>query len=112
MSCLFCKIIEGSIPSTKVYEDDRCLVFKDIEPQAPIHLLLIPKEHIQSLAEIGEEQSALMGHMMQVVAQMADALELKNGFRLVSNCGADAQQSVSHLHFHLLAGRKLEWPPG
>lgn len=112
MSCLFCSIAEGSIPSKKAYEDDRCLVFHDIAPQAPVHLLIIPKEHIESVAAITAENASLIAHLMTVIAKMAKELKLDHGFRVVSNCGKDAKQSVPHLHFHLLAGRELGWPPG
>ncbi len=112
MSCLFCSIAEGTIPSQKAYEDDLCLVFHDISPQAPIHLLVIPKEHIESVAAVTEENASLVAHMMTVIAKLAGELGLDSGFRVVSNCGKDAQQSVPHLHFHLLAGRELGWPPG
>ena len=112
MSCLFCSIAQGTIPSKKAYEDDRCLVFHDINPQAPIHLLVIPKEHIESVAAVTEENAPLVAHMMKVIAKLAKELGLESGFRVVSNCGKDAQQSVPHLHFHLLAGRPLSWPPG
>lgn len=112
MSCLFCSIAEGSIPSKKAYEDDRCLVFHDIDPQAPVHLLAIPKEHIESVAAVTRENADLVAHLMTVIAKVAAELGLEGGFRVVSNCGADAQQSVPHLHFHLLAGRQMAWPPG
>ncbi len=112
MSCLFCRIAAGEIPSKKAYEDDKCLVFHDIEPQAPVHLLVIPKEHIESAAAVNEENAPLIAHLMTVAAKLAKELALKNGFRLVSNCGSDAQQSVPHLHYHLLAGRAMGWPPG
>ncbi len=112
MSCLFCSIAEGTIPSQKAYEDDLCLVFHDISPQAPVHLLVIPKEHIESVAAVTAENAPLVAHMMTVIAKLAEELGLDSGFRVVSNCGKDAQQSVPHLHFHLLAGRELGWPPG
>ncbi len=112
MSCLFCSIAEGTIPSNKAYEDDKCLVFHDISPQAPVHLLVIPKEHIESVAAVTEENASIISHMMTVIAKLAKELKLESGFRVVSNCGKDAQQSVPHLHFHLLAGREFGWPPG
>ncbi len=112
MSCLFCSIAEGTIPSNKAYEDDTCLVFHDISPQAPVHLLVIPKEHIESVAAVTEENASIISHMMTVIAKLAKELNLESGFRVVSNCGKDAQQSVPHLHFHLLAGREFGWPPG
>ncbi|MGI6403861.1 MAG: histidine triad nucleotide-binding protein [Oscillospiraceae bacterium] len=112
MSCLFCSIAEGTIPSKKAYEDDQCLVFYDIAPQAPVHLLVIPKEHIESVGAVTQENAPVIAHMMTVIAKLAQELKLVSGFRVVSNCGKDAQQSVPHLHFHLLAGRELGWPPG
>lgn len=112
MDCLFCKIIKGDIPSKKVYEDDMIFGFADIEPQAPVHVLLVPKEHIASTNEIAGENSAYVARVYEVVAKLAAELGLENGYRVVTNCGADGQQSVAHLHFHLLGGRKLAWPPG
>ena len=112
MGCLFCSIAEGSIPSKKVYEDDLALVFHDIAPVAPVHLLVIPKTHIQSAADVTPENSAVIAHLMVVIAKVAGEMGLDNGFRVVSNCGKDAQQSVDHLHYHILGGRQLAWPPG
>ena len=108
MDCLFCKIAAGEIPSTKVYEDDRILAFRDIAPQAPTHILVIPKTHIPSVAAITPEHSALIGHIFEVIPQSAQAEGLENGYRVVSNCGPDARQTVHHLHFHILGGRPLE----
>lgn len=110
--CIFCKIASGDIPSNKVYEDDRVLAFYDLDPQAPVHVLIIPKEHIQSAAQIDGGNSAVVAHIFEVAAQIAEKLELKNGFRIVTNCGESAGQSVHHLHFHLLGGRDFTWPPG
>lgn len=110
--CLFCKIVAGDIPSAKVYEDDKVLAFKDIEPQAPFHVLIIPKEHIASAGEITGENSGIVAYIFEIAAKLAKDHGLTGGFRLVTNCGADAQQSVQHLHFHMLAGRLLGWPPG
>lgn len=112
MSCLFCGIAAGDIPSNKAYEDDKCLVFYDIDPKAPVHLLAIPKEHIESVAAIGAQNAHLVAHILQVIAKLAAELKLEKGFRVVSNCGADGGQTVPHLHFHVLAGRELAWPPG
>lgn len=112
MDCLFCAIGAGEIPSTKVYEDDTVLAFRDLDPQAPEHILLIPKEHITSAAEINESNSAVVAHIFEVAAKIAADLNFKDGFRIVSNCGESAGQSVKHLHFHLLAGRDFTWPPG
>ena len=110
--CVFCKIVNGDIPSAKVYEDDTVLAFKDLDPQAPTHLLVIPKQHIRSLAEIDESNSAVVAHIAEVIAKLAKDLDMKDGFRVVSNCGDAAGQSVKHLHFHLLAGREFTWPAG
>ena len=110
--CVFCKIVNGDIPSAKVYEDDTVLAFKDLDPQAPTHLLVIPKQHVRSLAEIDESNSAVVAHIAEVIAKLAKDLDLKDGFRVVSNCGDSAGQSVKHLHFHLLAGREFTWPAG
>ena len=109
--CIFCKIAAGEIPSTKVYEDDTVLAFKDLDPQAPTHVLLIPKEHIPSAAEVTPENSAVVAHIFEVAAKLAKDLGLDNGFRIVNNCGEDGMQSVRHLHFHMLGGRKMGWPP-
>lgn len=110
--CLFCKIVSGEIPSSKVYEDEVCYAFKDIDPQAPVHFLVIPKEHIQSCAAVDGSNSTVVGHIFEVIAKLAAALGLGDGFRVVSNVGSQAGQSVPHLHFHVLAGRDMTWPPG
>ena len=110
--CLFCKIISGEIPSKKVYEDELTYVFEDIAPTAPIHYLVIPKQQISKLDEITPENSAVIAHIYEVIAKLAKDLDLKDGFRVVSNCGEQAGQSVFHIHFHLLAGRPLAWPAG
>ncbi|WP_294475077.1 histidine triad nucleotide-binding protein [uncultured Intestinimonas sp.] len=109
--CLFCKIVKGEIPSNKVYEDDLCYAFYDIDPQAPTHFLVIPKAHIGSCGEITRGNSALVGRLFEVISQVTRDLGLTD-FRVVSNCGAQAGQSVPHLHFHVLAGRDMTWPPG
>ena len=106
-NCLFCKIVAGDIPSTKVYEDDLVLAFRDIAPMAPTHILVIPKAHIGSVAETTAENSAMVAHIFQVIPQIAKAEGLENGYRVVSNCGDDAGQTVHHLHFHILGGKKL-----
>ena len=106
-NCLFCKIAAGVIPSTRVYEDELVLAFRDIAPQAPTHILVIPKAHIASMAEVSAENAALVAHCLEVVAQVAKAEGLENGYRVVSNCGADAGQTVQHLHFHILGGKAL-----
>lgn len=105
--CLFCRIAAGEIPSEKVYEDDVCLAFRDIAPQAPVHILVIPKTHIRSCSELDEETAPLVGHLFTVIAAIARQEGLTNGYRVISNVGADAGQSVPHLHFHILAGRRL-----
>ena len=109
--CLFCKIVNGDIPSNKVYEDDTCLAFYDIDPQAPVHFLVIPKAHISSCGAIDSGNSAIVAHIFEVIAKVAKDLGVSD-FRVVSNCGAQAGQSVAHLHFHVLAGRDMTWPPG
>ena len=106
-NCLFCKIVEGSIPSTKVYEDDMILAFRDIAPQAPTHILVIPKAHIPSVNGSTAENSAVVAHIFEIIPQIAAAEKLENGYRVVSNCGDDAGQTVHHLHFHILGGKKL-----
>ena len=106
-NCIFCKIIAGEIPSKKVYEDELCYAFYDINPLAPVHFLVVPKQHIASAAEINEENAALVGHIYAVIAKLAKELGIAEGFRVVTNCGADAGQTVHHLHFHVLAGRVL-----
>ncbi len=111
MDCLFCSIAAGDIPSKKIYEDERVLAFYDIDPQAPAHFLVIPKEHLVSCAAIEAQHSELIGHIFCVIAQVAKQLGLTD-FRVVSNCGAQAGQSVFHLHFHVLGGRPMAWPPG
>jgi len=105
--CLFCKIIAGDIPSTKVYEDELVLAFRDIAPQAPTHILVIPKEHIASVAEINEKNSKIVSHIFETIAKIAEKEGLSGGYRVVSNCGDDAGQTVHHLHFHILGGKKL-----
>ena len=110
--CLFCKIIAGEIPSNKLYEDDQCLAFYDINPQAPVHFLIIPKAHIDGADTITEENAAIVAHIFVVAAKLAKELKLEQGYRIVSNVGIDGGQSVRHLHFHVLAKRSLAWPPG
>ncbi len=105
--CLFCKIIAGDIPSAKVYEDEFCYAFKDINPQAPVHILVIPKKHISSADEVNSENSIYVAKIFQVIPEIAKNVGLSNGYRIVSNCGDDACQSVKHLHFHILGGRQL-----
>ena len=112
MSCLFCKIASGEIPSTAVYQDDRAYAFADINPRAPVHVLIVPREHIDSLAETTPEQNALLGHLMGVAAEIARKKGLAKGYRVVVNTGEDGGQTVDHLHLHLMGGRQMTWPPG
>lgn len=107
MDCLFCAITKGDIPSTKVYEDDKILAFRDINPQAPTHVLVIPKEHIPSVDGIDSNNSSVVAHIFECIPKIAKAEGLTNGYRVVSNCGDDACQSVKHLHFHILGGKQL-----
>ncbi len=108
MNCLFCKIIAGDIPSNKVYEDDKALAFRDIAPQAPTHILVIPKEHLDSVDAVTAENAAIVSHIFTLIPQIAKAEGLTGGYRVVSNCGADAGQTVPHLHFHILGGAELD----
>ena len=105
--CLFCKIAAGEIPSKCVYQDDQVYAFYDIDPQAPTHFLVIPKKHIESVAAINAENSGVVAHAFEVIAKLASEMCFKEGFRVVSNCGPDACQSVPHLHFHILGGRQM-----
>ena len=106
-NCLFCKIVKGDIPSTKVYEDELVLAFRDIAPMAPTHILVIPKAHIASVAEVTEENVSVVAHIFTVIPKIAAEEGLENGYRVVSNCGSDAGQTVHHLHFHILGGKQL-----
>ena len=110
--CIFCKIAQKQIPSKIAYEDDAVIAFYDQDPQAPVHVLVIPKEHIGSAAEITEQNSSIVAHLFEVAARLAKELALTNGFRLVVNTGEDGGQTVHHLHVHLLGGRSMKWPPG
>ncbi|HNX64410.1 MAG TPA: histidine triad nucleotide-binding protein [Oscillospiraceae bacterium] len=112
VDCIFCKIVKGEIPSTKIYEDETVLAFADIAPTAPVDYLIIPKEHIKSTAEITPENSAVIAHIFEVIAKLSKDLKLDDGFRVVNNCGECAGQTVKHLHFHLLGGRDFAWPAG
>ena len=106
-NCLFCKIVAGTIPSAKVYEDEKILAFKDINPQAPVHILVIPKAHIPSVDGVNAENSAVVARIFEKIPEIATAAGLTNGYRVISNCGPDACQSVPHLHFHILGGGQL-----
>jgi histidine triad (HIT) family protein len=113
MSCLFCRIAAGEIPATVVYQDEFVVAFRDINPQAPTHVLLIPRKHIASLLDLSPEDDATIGHLVRISGQIAKSEGLAaGGYRLVANCGREAGQSVDHVHFHLLGGRSLQWPPG
>ncbi len=111
--CLFCKIIKGEIPSNKIYEDEYVYAFHDISPQAPVHFLVIPKEHIVSANEINANNSVYVSKCFEAISKITKELGIdENGYRVVNNCGEDGQQTVKHLHFHILGGRSLQWPPG
>ncbi len=107
MDCIFCKIADGSIPSKKVYEDDKMLAFYDIEPAAPVHIVMIPKEHIASADELNEENSAIVAHIFSKAGEIAKSVGLTGGYRIVNNCGPDGGQTVFHIHFHLMGGKTL-----
>lgn len=109
---IFQRIIDKEIPAKIIYEDDRCLAFHDVAPQTPTHVLVIPKRPITSVATLADGDSELVGHIWIVIRNLAKELKLENGYRVVANCGRDGGQSVDHLHFHLLGGRQLSWPPG
>ena len=112
-TCLFCKIVAGAIPAAKIFEDGRAIAFRDINPQAPTHALVIPREHVASLNEAGEDDEALLGHLLLVAARVArEEGRAGGGYRTVVNTGADAGQTVFHVHVHVLGGRRLTWPPG
>ena len=111
-NCIFCRIAGGEIPSKKVFEDDDVLAFEDINPAAPVHILVIPKRHVASAHDIDSSNSALVARIFEVCAELAGKLRLEKGYRIVTNCFEDGGQSVGHLHFHLLGGRPLAWPPG
>lgn len=113
MSCIFCKIIHKEIPSKIIYEDDLVLAFDDINPQAPFHILIIPKKHYSTLFDIDENDKELIGHIFIVARNIAKQMGInERGFRIVMNCNQDAGQTIYHIHFHLLAGRRMHWPPG
>ncbi len=111
--CIFCKIAKGEIPSNIIYEDDKVLAFKDLNPQAPVHILIIPKEHIESPNFIDEDNSHIIAHIFVIINKLVKQLGIADeGYRIVNNCGENGGQTVSHLHFHLLGSRKFSWPPG
>jgi len=110
--CLFCKIAAGEISSKPIYEDDDLIAFHDISPQAPVHVLVVPRRHLASLDDAVDEDGALLGRILLAVRRLARELGVESGYRVVNNCGAPAGQSVFHIHFHLLGGRAMGWPPG
>lgn len=112
MNCVFCKIIEGKIPSTPVYQDELGYAFADLNPKAPVHVLIVPREHIGSLDQANEDKRTLLGHLLWAAAEIARKKGLVNGYRIVVNTGEEGGQTVDHLHLHLLGGRVLSWPPG
>lgn len=113
MNCLFCRIVAGEIPADIVHQDERCLAFRDTNPQAPVHVLVVPREHMESLDEATQKDEALLGHLLRVAARVANEEGIsESGYRTLINTGAGAGQSVFHLHVHVLGGRQLNWPPG
>lgn len=112
MSCLFCRIIDGSIPSTAVFQDDKCYAFADVRPQAPVHVLIVPRQHIVSLAECESSHCDLLGHLLWTAGEIARTKNLTRGYRIVINTAEDGGQTVDHLHVHLMGGRAMTWPPG
>lgn len=111
--CIFCKIINGDIPSKKIYEDDKVLAFHDISPEAPVHFLVIPKKHIGSVNEITEENSSVIAHIFTIINKIVKELNVADtGYRVVTNCGVHGGQTVEHIHFHVMAGREMTWPAG
>lgn len=113
MDCIFCKIINGEIPSKKIYEDEKVIAFHDISPEAPVHFLVIPKEHIKSANELNNENSNIIAHIFIVINKLVRELNIsETGYRIVNNCGKNGGQTVNHIHFHVLGQRDLKWPPG
>lgn len=112
MSCIFCKIVAGQIPSTPVFQDDQVYAFADLHPQAPVHILIVPREHLGSLDDADEARRGLLGHLLGSAAEIARRRGLDNGYRIVVNTGEEGGQTVEHLHLHLLGGRAMHWPPG
>jgi histidine triad (HIT) family protein len=110
--CVFCKIVKGEIPARKVYEDDQVIAIHDINPVAPVHVLVMPKTHIASLSAAGDAELSLIGRIHGIIRDLAKELELAGGYRVVNNCGPQGGQTVDHIHFHLLGGRSMNWPPG
>jgi len=112
MSCVFCQIVDGSIPSKAIYQDDLCYSFADLNPQAPVHILVVPREHIASIAHAEKSHRALLGHLHWAAAEIARTKGLSQGYRTVINTGPDGGQTVEHIHIHLIGGRPMAWPPG
>ena len=112
MSCIFCQILDGSIPSKAIYQDDECYAFADINPQAPVHILIVPRKHVASIAHAAKEDNSLIGHLHWAAAEIARSKGLVEGYRTVINTGKHGGQTVDHIHVHLLGGRHLAWPPG
>lgn len=112
MSCLFCQIVDGTIPSKAIYQDDKCYAFVDIKPVAPVHVLVVPRQHIASTAHAGKEHNELLGHLIWAASEIARSKGLNQGYRTVINTGEDGGQTVDHIHVHLLGGRPMTWPPG
>ncbi|MDR2676785.1 MAG: histidine triad nucleotide-binding protein [Endomicrobium sp.] len=112
-TCIFCEIISGRVSSDKVFDDDMLYAFRDVNPQSPVHIVIVPKKHISTLGEVCESDEVVLGHIQVIASKIAkEFLSLKNGFRVVSNCGYDGGQTVYHVHYHLLGGRVFKWPPG
>ncbi|SHI70978.1 histidine triad nucleotide-binding protein [Lutispora thermophila] len=112
-NCIFCKIVKGEIPCNKVYEDDKVIAFNDINPEAPVHVLVVPKTHIKSIMDLSGDEHQLISHVFKVISEIAKDLKLsEKGFRIVNNIGEDGGQTVPHIHFHILGGRSMQWPPG
>ncbi len=112
MDCVFCKIVNRLILTEVIYEDDKIIAFKDLDPKAPVHILVIPKEHINSAAEITDDNCEIIAYIFKKIADLSSELNLQKGFRIINNCGENGGQTVKHLHFHVLGGRELGWPPG
>lgn len=112
MDCIFCKIVNNEVPSDRIYEDEKVLAFHDTNPQAPVHFLVIPKKHIKNFREISADDLGLISHIFGVIQNISNELNLNDGLRIVNNCGENGGQTVDHIHFHVLAGRPLSWPPG
>ncbi len=111
--CIFCKIIKGEIPCNKLYEDDKVLAFNDINPEAPVHFLVIPKKHVKSVLDLNKQEIDIVSHIMKVITNIAEDTGItEKGFRIVNNIGINGGQTVDHMHFHVLGGRMLQWPPG